>query len=271
MEHLHEAVERALPQMTEPLGDEERVCEQHGAYTSSGVRYLGRRVVWTACPDCEEARKAEERRAEAQRQAEAAEQRLLAVIGTAGIPARFIGRSFDNFVADTQEKRRALAVARSFAADFGEHARRGTGLVFMGQPGTGKTHLAASIQQALLPGRISLYLTVMQLVRRVRAAWRPDAKQTEEEVLTHLAGVPLLVLDEIGVQYGTDGEATILFEVLDRRYRDLKPTVLITNQDVDGLTQYLGERVFDRLRECCTVVDFRWLSYRAQARKESAS
>ena len=46
----------------EPLGDEERVCETHGPYIASGVRYFGTRTIWSRCPDCEEARKAAERR-----------------------------------------------------------------------------------------------------------------------------------------------------------------------------------------------------------------
>jgi len=80
----------------------------------------------------------------------------------------------------------------------------------------------------------------------------------------------LLVLDEIGVQYGTDGEQTILFDVLDRRYRDLKPSILLTNQDKAGFKQYIGERVFDRLTETSKWVAFDWQSYRATARREAA-
>jgi DNA replication protein DnaC len=83
--------------------------------------------------------------------------------------------------------------------------------------------------------------------------------------------VPLLVLDEIGVQYGTDGEQTIIFDILDRRYRDMRPSVLLTNQDKAGLKTFIGERAYDRLTETCRWVPFDWPSYRLQARKEASA
>lgn len=72
------------------------------------------------------------------------------------------------------------------------------------------------------------------------------------------------------MQYGTDGEQTILFDVLDRRYRDLQPTILLSNQDVAGLKTFLGDRAMDRLKECARFVPCQWPSYRPQARKEAA-
>jgi DNA replication protein DnaC len=108
----------------------------------------------------------------------------------------------------------------------------------------------------------------MGLIRRVRATWRRDSERTEEDVLAMLASVDLLVIDEIGVQYGTEGEQTILFEVLDRRYCDMRPTILLTNQGKDGFRDYIGARSFDRLTETARWVSFDWASYRAQARRE---
>jgi DNA replication protein DnaC len=78
-----------------------------------------------------------------------------------------------------------------------------------------------------------------------------------------------LVIDEIGVQYGTEGEQTILFDVLDIRYRDQMPTILLTNQDMAGARQFLGDRTWDRIRETGRWVSFDWESFRPQARKEA--
>ena len=82
-------------------------------------------------------------------------------------------------------------------------------------------------------------------------------KKTESQVLSILFSVPLLVIDEIGVQYGTDSEQNILFDVMDRRYRDMMPTILLANlklkrekpEDPAGLREVLGERIYDRLTE----------------------
>lgn len=252
------------------LGERQAQCPAHGSYTSTGARYLGSREVWTPCPDCEEARLAAERKAQADRLAARAAARLQTMLGQARIPARFIGRTFDTFVADSEAKQRALTVAREFAENFDEHYRAGSSLVFLGKPGTGKSHLAAAILQAIMPAHCGLYVTCMQVVRAVRNSWRKDSERSEAEVFAEFARVPLLVMDEVGVQYGTEGEQTVLFEVLDRRYREMTPTLLLTNQNMPGLKQFLGERVHDRLAETARAVVFDWESYRKQARKEAA-
>ena len=72
------------------------------------------------------------------------------------------------------------------------------------------------------------------------------------------------MLDEIGVQFATDAERIQMFDILNRRYADLRPTVLITNLKVPEIEETLGERVFDRFREVATVVTFDWPSFRGK-------
>lgn len=263
------AVANTQPTMKEPLGDRDAECEVHGPYLSAGVRYFGRREVWTACPTCDETRLAELRQAEAQHKAEQARQRLEAMIGEAHIPARFIGRTLDNFRAETDGQRHALQVVREFVDNFETHYRRGSTLILSGLPGTGKSHLATAALQSLMPRHCGLYTTCMNVIRAVRGTWRKDSERSETEVLNIYASVPLLVLDEIGVQYGTDGEQTILFDVLDRRYREMQPSIFLTNQNQKGFTEFVGERTFDRLRETSTWVAFDWPSHRPQARVQA--
>lgn len=256
--------------LKEPLGERESVCAEHGNYTSSGMRYMGRREIWTPCPDCEEARVAGNRKAEAEMRAERARRELEFQIGEAAIPLRFVGRTLDNFHAATAEQQSALKIAREYVDQFDANAKRGNSLILSGLPGTGKSHLATAVLQALMPKHCGLYTTCMSVIRSVRGTWRKDSERSEQQVLNLYADVPLLVLDEIGVQYGTDGEQTILFDVLDRRYRDMKPSIFLTNQDKKGFKDFIGERTFDRLTETSRWVPFDWPSYRPTARKEAA-
>jgi DNA replication protein DnaC len=260
----------AVYTLKEPLGDRDMECAEHGPYQSSGMRYMGKREIWTPCPDCEDARLAANRQAEAEKKADRARQELEFQIGEAAIPQRFIGRTLDNFNASTAEQQAALRIAVEFVQDFEANAKRGSSLIFSGLPGTGKSHLATAILQALMPQHCGLYTTCMGVIRAVRGTWRKDSDRSEQQVLNIYAEVPLLVLDEIGVQYGTDGEQTILFDVLDRRYRDMKPSIFLTNQDKKGFKEFIGERTFDRLTETSRWVPFDWASYRPQARKEAA-
>lgn len=247
-----------------PDGIKTAECPQHGPFESRNII----RNVWSSCPSCVAEQREAERIESERRQREAQEQQHRKMLGAAAIPARFIGRTFENFRADTDAKRHALTVARSFAEDFAEMAEKGQGLIFSGLPGTGKSHLAAAILQQLLKRQVR-YTTCMDLIRAVRETWRKDSEKSENHVLAYLEGLDLLVIDEMGVQYGTDGEQTILFDVLDRRYREVRPTILLTNQDKNGLKGYVGDRIFDRLAETCRWVPFDWPSYRPMARKEA--
>lgn len=252
------------------LGSKGAECEKHGTYITSGMLYMGRREVWSRCPDCKEAELAAERMEKAQEEAKRYQAHVEALIDQAAIPARFIGRSFDNFRADTKAKETALNIAKEYAENFERNQKNGMGLIFSGLPGTGKSHLATAILQAIIPKHCGLYITCMAMIRAVRGTWRKDSERSETEVLRTLCTTPLLVLDEIGVQYGTDGEQTIIFDVLDRRYREMLPTILLTNQAKQGFKEYIGERSFDRLVETSRWVAFDWDSYRATARKEAA-
>ncbi|MCM5682914.1 ATP-binding protein [Schlegelella sp. S2-27] len=260
------------PELRADLGEKERVCEKHGPFKSAGLKILlGRgREIWTECPACVEERHAAERKAEAEQRAEFERRRLAGMLETAAIPKRFQGRGFDSFVADTDGKRHALKVAQDYAEGFGEHLRRGDGLIFAGLPGTGKSHLAGAILQSLLPEHVGLYVTCMGLIRSIRGTWRRESERTEADLLREFGDCPLLVIDEVGVQYGTDGEQTILFDIIDRRYRDTMPTILLTNQDKAGFKEFIGERSYDRLIETSRWVPFDWESYRPIARKVAA-
>lgn len=254
------------------IGSETRECEAHGAYMAEGIRHkVGNfsRDIWSKCPTCVEDMALE---AESQRvKAEQAEQqaKVEALLELTAIPPRFLGRTFDNYRAEQGTKAFSVRdICYTFAKDFDRNLKTGASLVLSGNPGTGKSHLAAAILQAILPKHVGAYVTLMDLIRKLRDTWRRDSEMTESQLLSKLQAIPLLVIDEVGVQYGTDGERSILFDVMDRRYREMRPTILMTNLGKDDFRTAVGDRVFDRLTEVARWVPFDWQSYRTTARRE---
>ena len=75
----------------------------------------------------------------------AAQAELERAVGRSGVPRRFLDRTFENYLAATPGQRQALEVCRAYADGFEETRRRGGGLMLLGGPGTGKTHLACAI------------------------------------------------------------------------------------------------------------------------------
>lgn len=254
----------------EQLQTQEATCEQHGSYVSRAIMlptFGGRpaKVLWSKCPECSrlaaEQEAAEKRSAEEQARQKRIEDRL----NRAGIPKRFRERSFDTYVADSNAKQGALTAAREFAENFGDHARKGSTLVFAGNIGTGKGHLAVSVaQHVMADGHSAFFATAREIVLMLRARWDDPSAPSELEVLRMLTSVSLLVIDEIGVQFNTDAERDQLFGVIDGRYRDLMPTVLTTNLNTTKLKEAIGERSYSRLREEGRWVRFDWEDFRAK-------
>lgn len=252
--------------MSDGKATKSETCSEHGPFISVNLF----RSVWSRCPTCEQKRAQEQKESEERGRAQLERERLQQRLGRAAIPKRFIGRGFDNFKATTPEQEKALSVCRKFAEDFQNRWESGQGLVLSGKPGTGKSHLAAAIMQQVIQTHSTLYVTCMDVIRMIRETWRKDSTESERDVLERIGRLHLLVIDEVGVQYGTESEQTILFDVLDLRYRDQLPTILLTNQDMQGAKVFLGDRTWDRIRETSRWIVFEWESYRPQARKDAA-
>lgn len=68
------------------------------------------------------------------------------------------------------------------------------------------------------------------------------------------------------MQFGSEAEKLILFEIINTRYEKMRPTILISNLPKDELSAFIGERVIDRMNDGggCTLA-FTWDSYRSRA------
>ena len=238
-------------------------CPKHGRFCSTN--YIGN--YWTECPECmtlvKKKRENEEKLKYIRQEEERIQRRWIGKIKTALIPERFKDRTLDSYIAKTSDQKTALAFAKEYAENFDQVMKTGRSAVFVGKVGTGKTHLSVGIALSIMEQQRSpLFTTVQRLVRRVKDSWRTK-EETESEVIEAFASPDLLILDEIGVQFGSEFEKQILFDVLNERYEKLKPSILLSNIPREQLGEYLGERVTDRLRENGgKMIPFDWESYR---------
>jgi DNA replication protein DnaC len=237
------------------LREEVLDCSVHGPQTVRVVGFSDGTWAEAKCPACaaalQQARdEADQRRRRAD--AEKYRQRLVEQkLSTAAIPPRFASKTFADFRTATVADAKALSVCQAYVDEFPENLRRGRCMVIHGKLGTGKTHLACAIlNDAIARYTASArYLTLLAAIRSIKATYRKDSPLSEEQALAALAKPDLLVFDEVGVQFGSDTERMIAFEIINARYEAMKPTIIVSNLDYAGLIDCLGERAMDRLKE----------------------
>ena len=240
--------------------DEERCCLEHGRYWARVVYVNGEKVSDGVCPECQklldEAKKIELQRTLAKLEAEKVRCRMEEALGRACIPTDFKDKSFETFIADTPELEKNLSLAKRFANSWQRVKEGGYGLYLYGNPGTGKSHLAISIIKALLPDVTALYTRVPDMIGFIRSQWRPDGEMSSYEAIRRYIDLDLLVLDEVGVQAGSINDQTLLFEVIDARLSENRPTIFLSNLKPSDLIAVIGHRIVDRIKGKCIVMQF---------------
>jgi len=193
-----------------------------------------------------------------------------------GIPAVVAPASFETFKPYSADQAAAKALAEDFARKFRGDAPT-KGFLFYGKPGAGKTHLLAATLRylALEKGVASRYVEFMLLLSDMKAGF--SANQSHMEILRPLLAVPVLAIDELGKERGTDWERSMLDELISRRFNSGLTTLFATNfflepavvperpgrvvrtstrefqSEAEAMTlaQRVGDRVFSRLNEMC--------------------
>jgi DNA replication protein DnaC len=237
-------------------------CKSHGDYDSRNIF----RQVWSSCPTCSADQQAIRQREEVARAATEKARVWQRRLGEAGIPERFHSRTIDSYNATNAGQKSALTFAMEYAEGFEVAQKAGRSAIFCGKPGTGKTHLAVGIGlHAMTLGKLVLFTTVQRAVRRVKDSWRKDSQESETDVIDMLVEPDLLILDEIGVQFGSEFEKNLMFDILNERYEKSRPSLLISNLTATEVKAFLGERVYDRLREDGgKCIPFDWASHRGK-------
>jgi DNA replication protein DnaC len=245
-------------------------CPIHGGQEVK-VFYLFGKKLTVECPICKSERLQQEdeerehqRQARIKRMAQADAESSIHRI----IPKRYLEKNFDNFVV-SEKSQKIFEVCKQYAENFEENRTQGRCMIMSGNAGTGKTHLACSIiKQVLLDSHncnSCLYTTVYKMIGDVKTTFSKSFSMTEQEAISKYTSKTLLVIDEVGLQFGSDTEKNIIFSILNQRYEDVKPTILISNLSIKNLSDFVGDRVIDRMKENGGIsLNFTWESRRGK-------
>ena len=226
--------------------DAEKVCDKHTEPFSEVSYDLYK------CKSCAEEEMYEHLEREANRLAmEKANKALI-------LPGRLNLYSFENY-KPSKESNPNLNACKLYVKGWPDVG----GMLMLGGVGTGKTHLAVSICKALRDVAATCRMTtVNRIIRAVRSSWNKNTDDTEAKIILRYVEYDLLVIDEIGSQYGSDSERVIINEIINDRYEMDHKTILIGNVSITEANEILGKRVIDRVTHNGDLLFFEWDSYR---------
>lgn len=199
---------------------------------------------------------------------ESVTRRLLA---DARIPRRYHHCTLNDFTTyDNETLEEALNRSRKLADAFPVVDR---GLFFLGDPGVGKTHLAAAIlkQVVLTRGARGIFYDTRDLLKMIRGTYNAVVKATELEVLRPVMDADLLVLDDLGAEKTSEWVEETLNLIVNTRYNERRITIFTSNYpdvppdanpDVTSLHDRIGFRMRSRLHEMCDFLDLEGADYR---------
>ncbi len=207
----------------------------------------------------------------------------LRLLNDSGIPGKFSYSTLETYQPIGLQNKKAFSRTKDFLEDFHETPKQPyRGLLFMGGPGLGKTHLVVSIlKQLILEEEVDgKFVDFFQLLSDIRHGYSHD--QSEMSLIEPYLKSRVLVIDELAKGRNNEWEQTILDQFISSRYNAAdKVTLFTTNYSDQGnaptdtngrttsfqkqsLEEKVGDRIFSRLSQMCDFIKMDGEDYRTK-------
>ncbi|MDO5047681.1 MAG: ATP-binding protein, partial [Anaerococcus sp.] len=157
-----------------------------------------------------------------------------------------------NFEKFLNEKGQAYKVAYNYAKSFEQMRKDNVGLLLYGDVGSGKTYLACSIANELIE-KHQVRVKIRNLSQIINQIQKSSFKIDSNEIINNLSNIPLLILDDLGIERDTSYAREQVYNIINSRYLKGRPTIFTTNLSL-GIIQNPNidleyQRIYSRILE----------------------
>jgi DNA replication protein DnaC len=187
----------------------------------------------------------------------------------AGITKKYFEASFANLIDSDDffdkrgfsknEKlayRRAKKEIKSISSNFEEHLKHGSCFMLLGETGTGKDYFATCLVKDVINSkRTALTIKLDDMMMYLRSKITSD----ERKAMNRFVQPDLLIINEIGIQTNSDFTWNKVNMIIDDRYNECRPTIIISNLNSDQIKELVGDRIVSRFKEGYSkIIRFNW-------------
>lgn len=211
---------------------------------------------------------------------------------TSRIPPNYREASFDNFSTAARQPelesqlRDVILMVRTYATELDP---KRPGLLLIGRPGCGKTHLAvAALKSMIARGFDGTFYNYQELLNNIIASYSKEAGSAAREAYREVMDAEVLLLDDLGANRVNEWVQDTITAIITHRCDNRKPLIATTNlPDADAgdtlgkrnsegtvdyrrtLADHIGDRARSRLFEMCRVIRMPWVDdYRVRTKNQ---
>ncbi len=147
-----------------------------------------------------------------------------------------------------------MSVAHKYVDNWKEMKKNNVGLLLIGPVGTGKSFLAGCIANALLEQGERIVMTNFSKILNEMMNYHAD----KNKIIQNLVEYPLLIIDDLGIEHHSEFALEQIYNVIDSRYRQMKPLIVTTNLSMKEMKsteqEMCYQRIYSRIFEMCVPV-----------------
>ena len=172
------------------------------------------------------------------------------------VPLRFKDSTFNNYVCSNEKQQKVI-----------EYLKTGKSAVIFGNNGTGKTHLAyAACLHQVQQGKEAKYILAFDFFNSIRKSFNGG---DPEKIVNRYSKCDYLVIDEVDKTQGSPTEFVYFYSLINNRYNEMLPTVLITNADNSTMENVIGKSALDRVAGDGKLIELTGENYRQKIIKNN--